>query len=232
MRTPRANSADSRTATRITLSPSRRLLLAVATLAAGAVVTPTGSSATSTLAPEALTRAHAIRAAINARYRRLPGRKLVVTEATSTGVVKSLTLMSDGLELARVVPADNGIYFAICPARASCPYPARSAARPALAFLPCRVALELAFRTFIETSVTLVVVALPTSEPVWVVFDRNDFVANIDAPALRDQLASNPAVLDLALRELVRRLTWPRLFAPLPILPPPDDTIYAVRMDG
>jgi hypothetical protein len=234
MLAPRADSADSRTATRLTSSPSRKLLVAAATLAAGAVatLTPTGSAATSTLAPEALTRAHAIRAAMNARYRQRPGRKLAVTEATSTGVVKSLTLMSDGLQLARVVPADNGIYFAICPARASCPYPARSAARPATDFLPCREAFELALRTFLETSVTLVVVALPTAQPVWIVFERDDFVADIDTPAVRDQLASNPAVLDLPLRELVRQLTWPRLFAPLPILPPPDDTIYAVSMDG
>ena len=147
---------------------------ALATGSPGAGATPTSKIVFSvqnvatapTLAPEALTRALAIRAAINARYRQLPGRKLAVTEATSTGVVKSLTLMSYGPGLPRLVPADNGIYFAICPARASCPYPARSAAWPALALLPCREALELALRTFLETSVTLVVVALPTAEPV------------------------------------------------------------------
>jgi len=160
----------------------------------------------------------------------LPGRKLVVTEATSTGVVKTLTLVSDWLELARVVPADNGIYFAICSARARCPYPTRSAAWPAVAFLPRRQAIELAVRTFLETSVTLVVVALPTVEPVWVVFERDDLLANIDAPAVHHQLASKPAVVAPPLRELVGRLTRPRLFRPLPILPPPDDTIYAVRL--
>jgi hypothetical protein len=210
------------------MSPPSKLLLAVATLAAGAAATfaPIGSGAASTLAPDTLTRAHAIRAAINARYRQIPGRKLAVTEATSTEVVKSLTLVSDGLE--RVVPADNGLYFAICPAHASCPYPTRSAARPVLDFPACREALELAARTFLETGVTLVVVALPTAEPVWGVFERDDF----DAPAVLDELASNPAVVDPSIRELVRRLIRPRLFVPLPILPPPDNTVYAVSIDG
>ncbi len=129
-----------------------------------------------------------------------------------------------------MVPADNGIYFAICSARARCPYPTRSAAWPAVAFLPRRQAIELAVRTFLETSVTLVVVALPTVEPVWVVFERDDLLANIDAPAVHHQLASKPAVVAPPLRELVGRLTRPRLFRPLPILPPPDDTIYAVRL--
>ena len=126
--------------------------------------------------------------------------------------------------------ADNGIYFAICSARATCPYPARSAAWRVGTFLPRRQALELALRTFLETFVSLVVVALPTAEPVWVVFERGDLLANIDARAVLDQLAWHPAVIDPPLRELVGRLTRPRLFVPLPILPPPDDTIYAAPL--
>jgi hypothetical protein len=173
-----------------------------------------------------------IGAEINARYRLMPGRKLVVTEATSTGVVESLTLVTDPLEPWRVVPADNGIYFAICSARAKCPYPVGSAAWPAVAFLPRRQGLELALRTFLETSVSLVVVALPTAQPVWIVFERDDLLANINAPAVVDQLARPPAAINPPLRELVDRLTRPRLFRPLPILPPPDDTIYAVRLSG
>jgi hypothetical protein len=206
----------------------------LATLAACAVAAlPASASATtSALAPEALTHARAIRAEINAHYRLLPGRKLVVTEATTTGVVESVTLVTDWLEPPRVVPTDNGIYFAICSARAKCPYPARSAARPALAFLPRRLALELALRTFLETSASLVVVALPTAEPVWVVFERDDLLATIDAPAVLDQLASSPAVIDPSVRGLVGRLTRPHLFVPLPIFPPPDDTLYAVRLFG
>jgi len=199
--------------------------------AAAVPAVPAHSSATaSALAPEALTRARVIRTEINARYRLMPGRQLVVTEATSTGVVQSFTLVTDWLEPPRVVPADNGIYFAICSARAKCPYPARSAAWPAVAFLPRRQALELALRTFMETSVSLVVVALPTAKPVWVVFERDDLLANIDAPALLDQFANPPAAADTEFRELIGRLTRSHLFLPLPILPPPRDTIYAVRL--
>ena len=208
-----------------------KLPLALATLVAGAVAAlPAPASATtSALAPEALTHARVIRAETNVRYRLLPGRKLVVTEATTTGVVQSLTLVTDWLE-PRVVPADNGIYFAICSARASCPYPGRSAAWPAAAFLPRRQALELALRTFLETSVNLVVVALPTADPVWVVFEHDDLLANIDATAVLAQLTGNPALGDTELRDLVDRLTRPRLFSPLPILPPPDATIYAAPL--
>jgi hypothetical protein len=106
----------------------------------------------------------------------------------------------------------------------------RSAAWRAAAFLPRRQALELALRTFLETSVNLVLVALPTAEPVWLAFERDEFLASIDVHVLSDQLSSDPAVSDEPLRELVGRLTRPRLFVPLPILPPPDDTIYAVRL--
>jgi hypothetical protein len=208
----------------------RKLPLALATLAAGAIAAlPVPASAsTSALAPEPLTHARVIRAEINARYRLMPGRKLVVTEATSTGVVESVTLVTDPLEPWRVVPANNGIYFATCSAHAKCPYPARSAAWPAVAFLPRRQALELALRTFLETSVSLVVVALPSAEPAWVVFERDDLLANIDAPALLDRLVNHPPVADTELRSLVDRLTRPRLFRPIPLLPPPPDTIYAV----
>jgi hypothetical protein len=206
------------------------LALALASLAAGAVAaSPAPASATtSALAPETLTRARVIRAEVNARYRLMPGRKLVVTEATSTGVVESFTLLTDPFEPLRVVPADNGIYFAICSARAKCPYPARSAAWPAIALLPRRQALELALRTFLKTSVSLVVVALPTIKPVWVVFERDDLLANINAPALLDQVAKQPAIAETDLG--VDQLTRPRLFLPLPILPPPRDTIYAVHL--
>jgi hypothetical protein len=204
--------------------------LAAAAVAVGAAAFPVPLQATASIEPEALARARAIRAEVNARYRLVPGRKLAVTEATTTGVVQSLTLVTDWLELPRVVPADNGIYFAICSARAKCPYPPRSASWPAAAFLPRRQALELAVRTFLETSANVVVVALPTAEPIWVVFERNDLLAEISASALLDQLAPCPALVDKPMRDLVDRLTRPRLFLPLPILPPPRDTIYAVRL--
>jgi hypothetical protein len=217
-------------------TPPRKLLLVLATLAAGAAAAVTAhSSATAAsetaaaLEPKALTRARAVRAEVSARYRLLPGRKLVVTEATTTGVVETLTLVTDWLD-PHVVPADNGIYFAICSLRARCPYPRRSAAWQALAFLPRRQALELALRTLLETSVSLVVVALPTTEPVWVVFERDHLLSSIDGPAALEQLAASRASVQPPLRKLVDQLTRPRLFAPLPILPPPDDTIYATPL--
>ena len=208
-----------------------RLLLVLVTLVtAGVGATPAHSSSASALEPEALAQARLVRAEVTARYRLLPGRRLVVTESTSTGVVGSLTLITDWLEPWRVVPADNGIYFAICSARAKCPYPARSAAWPVEAFLPRRMALELALRTLLETSVNLVVVALPTLQPAWVVLERDGLLASVDMLAMLDRLASNPAAIDPPLRELVDRLSRPRLFVPLPFLPPPDDTIYAVGL--
>ena len=207
-----------------------KLALTLVTLAAAVATFPAPVSATaSTLAPQTLARAAVIRVQISARYRLVPGRKLVVTEATTTGVVQTLTLVTDWLEAPRLVPADSGIYYAICSARAKCPYPGRSAAWPAAALLPRRQALELALRTFVETSASLVVVALPTVRPVWVVFER-DVLAEMGAPAVLDFLGSNPALTDVRLQELVRRLTRPRLFLPLAILPPPPDTIYAVRL--
>jgi len=206
----------------------RTILLALATLAApaGVAVVPAPVSARpAALAPDALAHARSIRAELNARYLLLPRPKLVVTEATTTGVFDSLTLFDPSQSQPwHVVPADNGIYFAICSARARCPYPARSA-WPAVAFLPRREALEVALRTFRETTVSLVVVALPTAEPVWVVFERDDLSQKIDAAAALGQLASNPEVVDQPLRQLVDHLTRPRLFVPLPGLPPPDDTI-------
>jgi hypothetical protein len=210
----------------------RALTLVLATLVAGgrAAIPAHSFSSASALEIEALTRARVIRAEVTARYRQAPGRRLTVTEATSTGVVESITLITDWPEPWRVVPADNGIYFAICSLRAKCPYPARSAVWPAKAFLPRRMALELAVRTLLETSVSLVVVALPTARPTWVVVERDDLLANIDAPTVRDRLALNAAVVDKPLRQLVGRFTRPRLFVPLPILPPPDDTIYAAPL--
>ncbi len=179
--------------------------------------------------PETLAHARVIRAQANGRYRLLPGRKLSVTEATTTAVVDSLTLVTDWAQL-RVVPAQNGIYFAICSARARCPYPGRSASWSQTALSPRRLALELSIRTFLETSASLVVVALPTAEPVWVVFERDDLLAAVDGPAVLAQLTPHAAVIDAPLRELVDRLTRSRLFIPLPILPPPHGTIFAASV--
>jgi len=83
---------------------------------------------------------------------------------------------------------------------------------------------------FLETTVSLVVVSLPTPHPVWVVFERDVLLADMDAPAVLDRFASSPATTDPRLHELVVRLTRPRLVAPVAM--GPDDSIVAVRLFG
>jgi hypothetical protein len=130
------------------------VLLAVGTFTAFPVQ---GSQTASTLEPGSLARAHTIRAQIGARYRALPGGGLAITEASSTGVVESFALLTPDLLETRFLPADNGIYYATCPVRATCPYPARRLARPAADPAPHRLALELALHTFLESSADVVV---------------------------------------------------------------------------
>ena len=213
----------------------RILLFASAALAAGAVAAIPASASKSApeLQPQALVRAKAIRTNVNARYRRLPGRKLAVTEVTSMGVVDSVSLIVDPLEPARVVAAENGIYFALCTVGARCPHPPRSAAWPATAFRPRRQALELAVRAFTQTAASLVVVALPTWSPTWVVFERDDVSAEIGAP-LRAQLVADPRFADAGLRAAVDELTLGRTFVPLGIEPvaPGQETLLALSFYG
>jgi hypothetical protein len=127
-------------------------LIGVAAQAADPAAPP--AAAAPVISPEALAHAAQIRAEVDARY---PG--LRVTEASSTAVIESLTFF-EGAD-PRVVLANNGIYYAVCPNRARCPFPGRKA-RLVAALVPRRVALELAVRTFLETSANLVMVSLPT----------------------------------------------------------------------
>lgn len=202
-----------------------RLLAALGFVAAGAATwwAVAAVAGVAGLEPRTLAQARVIRAEVDARYRRPPGRGLAVTEVSSTSVVASLTLV-EPLALPRVVPADNGIYFAVCPVGATCPNPVRAASVPAAAFLPRRLALELALRTFAETSATLVVVALPTARPVWIVFERLEVLAEVE---LLDAVATRALR-----REVVDRVTRPRVFAPLAIVPlsEGEETILAVRL--
>lgn len=207
----------------------RSIALAITAAAALFVSVPPAGSV---VEPLTLKHAQTIRAQVTARYQRIPGRKLRVTEATTTAVVDSLTLMSGSFESWRLVPADNGIYYAICPARASCPYPARSASWPLTAALPRRQALELALRTFSETSATLVVVSLPTSSPVWAIFERDELLSTPDLAAVLARLDSDPRTADAALLKLVDQLTRTRLFRPIAILPPSPETILAIDIFG
>lgn len=213
------------------LAPVLLLAVAAATAGAGATLPARASESVSELTPQSLVRAKAIRTHVNARYRRLSGRRLAVTEVTSMGVVESVSLMTDPTKPLHVVPADNGIYFALCSLRAKCPYPARSAAWSADAFRPRRQALELAVRVFSRTTADLVVVALPTRSPTWIVFERADLSAEVGAPLL-DQLAGNPGFADAGLRAIVDRLTRRRTFVPLELMPvgPGRETFVAVAL--
>lgn len=165
--------------------------------------------------PELMFRAEQIRAAVNVRYRRSAGRKLAVTEAATTSVVASISLLDHRFAAARVVDADNGIYFAVCPANATCPYPRPSSSWSATAARPLRVAVELAVRAFRETRTGLVVVALPTHQPVWLVLERDDIVGSTHWPALRTIASRDPAVADAALLRRIDRLSRRHLFAPV-----------------
>jgi len=200
------------------------VMLATATLAVGtAAALPAPVSANlSPTQPEALAHAREIRAEVDARYRRPHGAKLAVTEASRTGVVDSFTLFGNPLEEPRVVPAANGIYYATCPVRATCPYPGRSA-RPATAFRPRRLALELALRTFLETSATVVVVSLPTPRFVLLIVERDELMAGVDTAALRNALSGDPAAAaDSPLRRVVDQLTLPHLFLAWALAPVSD----------
>lgn len=180
-----------------------------------------------------LAQARVIRAEVSAHSRRMLGRKLAVIEVSTTGVVASITL-DDWVGQPRVVPAADGIYYAICTIGATCPYPARAAAWRPVAYLPRRLALDLALRTFVETSASIVVAALPTTRPVWVVFERDDILADLDVLTVLDQLRRPLAADDGQLRNLVHQVANERDFVPLAILPASSEggeTIVAVPLD-
>jgi len=213
-----------------------RLLLggvAGAMLAIGAFAAATASASVgaSTLEPSSLARAQTIRAQLDARYRVLRGRGLAVTEATSTGVVESFTLLTLDLLETRFLPADNGIYYAICPVRASCPYPARRFARPAAELVPRLLALELAVRTFLETSADVVAVSLSTPRFILFVVEREELAREVDLATLAKALdRGSLQALSSSLEVVVDRLTRPRIFVVLGLEPTPSgrDTLVAV----
>jgi hypothetical protein len=180
---------------------------------------------------DALTHAEKIRLAVDARYRQVPGRKLAVTEATTTSVIESFTLLSADLQETRVVPADNGIYFAICPRAATCPYPATRFARPAADFLPRRLALELALRTLLETSAEVVAVSLPTPRFVLVIVERSELAREPELLAFAETLRDGPArALAPRLQQVVDSVTRTRTFVALGLEPTPSgrDTLGAI----
>ena len=198
--------------------------LVVSAVAVGAGAENSGAAPATTSDPQLETLAHAreIRKEINARNRRVRAPWLAVTEATTTGVIESFTLLTPDLLEARTVPADHGIYFAICPARATCPYPARRFARPAADLPSRRLALELAVRTFLETSATVVAVSLPTPHFILFIVERDDLAREIDIPPLAKALGGDPVHAPAAwLRQIIDQVTRPRVFVVLGLEPTP-----------
>jgi hypothetical protein len=203
-------------------------MLAIDAFAAAA---RSASPVASTIEPTSLARAQTIRAQLDARYRVVRGRALAVTEASGTGVVESFTLLTPDLLETRVLPADNGIYYALCPVRASCPYPARRFARPAAELLPRRLALELALRTFLETSADVVAVSLPTPRFILFVVEREELAREVDLSAQAKALDRDPSrPLSSSLEVIVDRVTRPRVYVTLGLEPTASgrDTLVAV----
>lgn len=190
---------------------------------AAPTATITDATRTVRIASPDLAQAQRIRSETTARYARShSGRRLAVTESSSTGVVESFRLLSADLLEERIVPADSGIYYAICPRGATCPYPGRRFARPAADFLLRRLALELALRTFLETSASVVAVSLPTPRFVLFIVQRDDLAQDVDMAALASALGGDPAGAPLAsLQEAVDRVTRPRVFVALGLVPTP-----------
>jgi hypothetical protein len=169
----------------------------------------------------AVARAQGIRLEVSSRYAQSGGRGLEVTEATSTNVVESFTLLSPDLLEARIVPAGNGVYYSICPVAAKCPYPAGRFGRSPASFVPRRIAVELAVRTFRETSADVVAVSLPTRRFVLFVIQRSE-MGQIDLSSLADAFARDSRETPVALRALIDRVTRPRVYAFIALEPTPS----------
>ena len=189
-------------------------------VAAASIAVPvaSGSPATSPRDPLALAQAKSIQLAISSRYRRSGGTGFEVAEASSTSVVASFTLLSAALTEARIIPADNGVYYAVCPVQATCPYPARRFARSAAAFLPRRIALELAVRTFQETSADVVAVSLPTRRFVLFVIERGELDQD-DLASLGARLTRSPRLSTPVTRQLIDQATRSRVYAVIGLEP-------------
>lgn len=180
------------------------------------------------LAPDALTRAQAIRAEVNARYRLLPAGSS--SPRRQVGRRHASRPPDDRLARKADLPYGQQNPLRDCSARARCLYPGRRPAWRVAVCMPRRQALEHALRALLETTASLVVVSFPTAQPVWVVCERDDLLASTDVPAVLKRVASNPANIDPPLCELAGRLTRSRLFAPDAM--GPDDSIVALRAFG
>lgn len=172
--------------------------------------------------PTTQAQADSIRSDLQARARFLPEPALLITESTTTDAIDSFTLLSRDLLERRFIPAAGGVWYAICPVSAVCPFPRRRMARSAQELVPRRLALELVIRTFLETDAAVVGVALPTPRIVAVVLDRTE-LAEVDLPALARTLATAPLLdASVGVRRLVDELTLPRTYLFLGFEPGPN----------
>ena len=177
----------------------------------------------STLEPRSLWHAQTIRAELDARYRVRGRGGLAVTEASSTGVVESFTLLTPDLLGTRVLPADNGIYYSVCRVGATCPYPARRFALPAADVRARRLALELAVRTFLETSADVVAVSLPTRRFMALIVEREELARDVDLEAVAKALESDLArPHSQSVQWIVDRLTRPKIYLAAGLEPTPS----------
>jgi hypothetical protein len=198
--------------------PRRSTLAAAAAASAFAVgaiaafPAPTSSTAPAPT-PQSLTQAHAIGAQVGARYQHLSSGGLAVSEASSTGVLESFTLLTPDLLHKRVLPASNGFWYAICPSGATCPYPARRLARQPSDLVSRRMALELALHTFLKTSAEVVAVSLPTTRFTAFIVERRELNREINLTRLAKALGGEASrALAPSLARVVDRLTRPRVF--------------------
>jgi hypothetical protein len=205
-------------------------LVSVAGLVGGGATAAGAQPATQSPSPTTLAHAGAIRDDVNGRIRLVAGAGLAVTDASSTDVLESFSLLSDDLLDTRFVLARGGVWYAICPERALCPYPAPWLARPASDHLVRQVALQLVLRTFLETDAPVVGVALPTPQFVALIVEREELARKVDLAAVARALGEQP-LLDptlsafalaprahaephpqAALLRLVEELTRPRTY--------------------
>ena len=196
------------------------LAITLALACLGHISASQASPVASESVPGRLAHARAIRAEVNAQAQLVSGAKLAISEPTTTDVIESFVLLSQDLLETRYVPAARGVWYAICPARAVCPYPRPRVARPAADYLPRRLALELAVRTLVETDANVVGVSLPTPRVTAFIVTREELARDMDIAALAQSLREGPTLAVSASQRLsVDELTRPRTFVFLGLEP-------------
>jgi hypothetical protein len=201
----------------------------IVVLCAACAATVLAAAASARPEPDPVVQAAAVRGDVTARYASAHG--LVVTEASSTAVVGSLTLWSAAGTSVREVRTARGVYYALCPIRATCPFPSRKLARPITAFAPRQAALELAIRSFAETTADPVVVSLPTRRWVLLVLERSELAA-IPAATSIDVHSDLRVATTRATRAAIDELTLRHLYAPFALGTGSDgtETLAAVQL--